>query len=388
MLYESHTGYTANDLPRVYCSATAHHIPLTQRHTANRRTDAERAEPLGDEIGTPYDDVFRTSLHDCTHLAIPLLNRLFHESLPRDAPIYLRQNEHFSPTAEGELKKLVSDSNILVGPPGSETSYHLECQSTSAGGMLFRMLRYDMSIAMEDAIRSNGGPAMHCPRAGVLYLRKAPAGQQDVMLAGQAPREPDWHYRMEVLSVADYSLDELFDEELLILLPFHLFAYEHRFALYNEDDKAYAQLIATYVDLKRRLEELVLRGEIDEFTRRSIVDMTIKVAENLARRYNRVVEGVKKVMGGQVLEYEAKTIRNEALAEGRAEGEARGEAKGRAEGEAIGEARGVIKGKEQGTVLALSKAVSFGLLTIKQAAWVVDMTVEEFERKVAELAQA
>ena len=140
--------------------------------------------------------------------------------------------------------------------------------------------------------------------------------------------------------------------------------------------------------MRDRLEGLAMSGEIDEFTKRSIVDMTSMVAESLACRYNRVVEGVRQVMGGQVLEYEAKTIRNEALAEGRAEGEARGEAKGRAEGEAIGEARGVIKGKEQGTVLALSKAVSFGLLTIKQAAWVVDMTVEEFERKVAELAQA
>ena len=331
---------------------------------------------MSDEIGTPYDDVFRTSLHDCTRLAIPLLNRLFHESLPRDAPIYLRQNEHFSPSADGDLKKLVSDSNILVGPPGSEKSYHLECQSTPAGGMLFRMLRYDMSIAMEDAIRANDGSAMHCPRAGVLYLRKAPTGQQDVMLAGQTPGEPDWHYRMEVLSVAERSLDELFDEELLILLPFHLFAYEHEFALYNRDHEAYARLIATYVELKRRLEELVSRGEIDEFTRRSIVDMTIKVAENLARKYDRVVEGVKKVMGGQVLEYEAKTIRNEALAEGRAEGKAEGKVEGKVEGIA------------EGTILGLSKAVSFGLLTTKQAAWVVDMTVEEFESKVAELEQA
>ena len=130
---------------------------------------------------------------------------------------------------------------------------------------------------------------------------------------------------------------------------------------------AYARLIATYVELKQQFEELVSRGEIDELTRRSIVDMTIKAAKNLARKYGRVVEGVKKVKGGQVLEYEAKTIRNEALAEG--------------------EARGEVKGEANGAVLALSKAVSFVFLTVEDAARVADMTVEEFERKAAEFAR-
>ena len=76
-------------------------------------------------------------------------------------------------------------------------------------------------------------------------------------------------------------------------------------------------------------------------------------------------------MAGRVLEYEAKTIRDEALAEG----------------EEKGETRGVIKGREQGTIIALSKAVSLGFLTVEDAARVAEMTVEEFERKATEFAQ-
>lgn len=72
-------------------------------------------------------------------------------------------------------------------------------------------------------------------------------------------------------------------------------------------------------------------------------------------------------MAGRVLEYEAKTIRDGALAEGKAEGKAEGIA--------------------EGTVIALSKAISLGFLTVEDAARVAEMTVEEFERKATEFAQ-
>lgn len=48
--------------------------------------------------------------------------------------------------------------------------------------------------------------------------------------------------------------------------------------------------------------------------------MSIRVLEHIARRYDLVREGVRDVMGGKILEYEAKTIRKEAREEGREEG--------------------------------------------------------------------
>ena len=48
----------------------------------------------------------------------------------------------------------------------------------------------------------------------------------------------------------------------------------------------------------------------------TIIDMSNKVLEHIAKKYDAVRKGVKSVMGGKVLEYEAKTIRNEGLEEG------------------------------------------------------------------------
>lgn len=62
------------------------------------------------------------------------------------------------------------------------------------------------------------------------------------------------------------------------------------------------------------------KGTISEYTRCTIIDMSNKVLEHIAKKYHAVREGVKSVMGGKVLEYEAKTIKREGIKEGLEEG--------------------------------------------------------------------
>lgn len=77
-------------------------------------------------------------------------------------------------------------------------------------------------------------------------------------------------------------------------------------------------------------------GEIDEFYKKTIMDMSERVLKNLAAEYVNIVRGVGSVMGGQVLDYEAKRIlnggRREGHEEGRKEGRREGHEEGRAEG--------------------------------------------------------
>lgn len=46
------------------------------------------------------------------------------------------------------------------------------------------------------------------------------------------------------------------------------------------------------------------------------MDLSNKVLEHLARKYQKVRKGVSEVMVGRILEYEAKTIKNEGRKEG------------------------------------------------------------------------
>ena len=82
-----------------------------------------------------------------------------------------------------------------------------------------------------------------------------------------------------------------------------------------------------YGQIKNKLEELLNQGAISEYMKCTIIDMSNKVLEHIAARYDSVKEGVKAVMGGKVLDYEAKTIKREGLKEGIEQGIEQGEDK-------------------------------------------------------------
>ena len=76
------------------------------------------------------------------------------------------------------------------------------------------------------------------------------------------------------------------------------------------------------------IEQLLNARVINEYTKCTIMDMANKVLVHIARKYENVREGVKQVMGGRVLDYEAKRIKNEGREEGKKEGIVEGKAAG------------------------------------------------------------
>ena len=102
-----------------------------------------------------------------------------------------------------------------------------------------------------------------------------------------------------------------------------------------------------YQSISERLEQLLKQGEIDEYTKCTILDMSQKVLEHIAAKFDNVKKGVKSVMGGQILEYEAKTILNE----GRILGIDEGRVLGINEGRILGIDEGRILGIDEGRIL-------------------------------------
>lgn len=67
------------------------------------------------------------------------------------------------------------------------------------------------------------------------------------------------------------------------------------------------------------MENLCSEGTISELYFHALIDMTKRVIENLSRKYVQVQKGVSDVMGGKVLDYEAKDILKRGIAEGQIE---------------------------------------------------------------------
>lgn len=63
---------------------------------------------------TPYDDVFRTLLNDCSSLIIPVINEVFGEDYRGDEEVLFYLNEHFVQGQDTSTKEKITDSCFQV----------------------------------------------------------------------------------------------------------------------------------------------------------------------------------------------------------------------------------------------------------------------------------
>ena len=264
---------------------------------------------------TPYDDVFRTLLNDCSSLMIPVINEVFGEHYSGEEKLIFTPNEHFLNRQDGNEEERITDSSFTI----AGRKYHWECQSRPDHSMLVRFFEYDTQIALDTGELKENVLTVTFPHSAVLFLRCAPSTPDQLKIRMITPGG-SLTYDIHVMKSQQYTIEEIFQKNLLFLLPFYIFSHESRLKEYEQDTEKLELLKQEYAQIKDRLEELLRKKEIAEYTKCTMIDMTNKVVEHIAEKYDCVREGVKSVMGGRVLEYEAKTIRNEGMREGIKEG--------------------------------------------------------------------
>ena len=263
---------------------------------------------------TPYDDVFRTLLNDCSPLILPLINEVFDEAYTGTETILFSPNEHFLNRQDGKEEERITDSSFKI--LGKETKkYHLECQSSSDSSMLIRFFEYDTQIALDEGELAGNILTVTFPHSAVLFLR-CQASTPDKLKIRMVTPGGQVEYPIPVMKSQQYTIEQIFDKNLLLLIPFHIFSHEKRLAEYEKDISKREALQKEYKQIREKLEELLERGILSEYTKRTLIDLSNKVLDHIAVKYNSVRKGVKSVMGGRVLDYEAKKIKREGIEQG------------------------------------------------------------------------
>lgn len=266
-------------------------------------------------VNTPYDDVFRTLLTDCKKLIIPVVNEIFKEDYTGREQVILKENEIFLRQQSGEEDKRITDSSFAIVDGTVSKSYHLECQSSADGSMVIRIYEYDSQIALKDSSLANGVLNVNFPQSAVLYLRHNKNTPDTLTICIHTPGG-SVSYDVPALKVKRYSIEEIFQKKLLFLIPFYIFIFEDHFMEIEESEDKLRHLKETYSGITKKLENLCIAGELDEYTKQTICEMSEKVLGNIAEKYENIKKEVRKVMGGQVLEYEAKNILRQGIKQG------------------------------------------------------------------------
>ncbi len=272
----------------------------------------ERIKDMPD-TGTPYDDVFRTMTTDCPFLLIPLINEVFGEQYTGNEEITLLQNEHFIKLTDNTIKKKVTDSSISL-PEGNGRIYHFECQSTPDGEIIIRIFEYASQMALEGAYASSNKLVLEYPHSAILYLRHNSNTPDSMEITIKTPGG-EVSYKVPVIKM-EYSIDEIFRKKLLFLIPFYIFCYEKEFPVMENSSVNLKKAEEEFITITGTLDYMCLNGEITEYTKYMLSDMTKIVIENITAKYEKIKEGLGGIMGGKVLEYEAKTILRTGIEQG------------------------------------------------------------------------
>lgn len=167
---------------------------------------------------TPYDDVFRTLLNDCSFLVIPLINELFEEHYSGMETIVFSPNEHFLNQRDGNEDKRITDSSFTILGKNPK-KYHLECQSATDNSMLIRFFEYDTQIALDEGELKENVLTVTFPHSAVLFLR-CNASSPDTLRLKMVTPGGTMEYHIPVMKIPQCTLEEIFEKNLLMLIPF------------------------------------------------------------------------------------------------------------------------------------------------------------------------
>ena len=266
-------------------------------------------------MATIYDGVFRTILNDCRKLIIPVINEIFGETYTGEEEIRFFPNEHFLDQQDKPDKERITDTNFTVFGKIPK-KYHIECESSLPDGKItIRLFEYDAQIALDEGEITEETLTVTFPNTAVLYLRtykKTPDKMKYVIVTPGGTVQ----YDVPIMKVQTYSLDDIFEKGLLMLIPFYIFSHEKRFPEYNSNEQKLAELKAEYQKILERLDELEQQEVIGAFDKRTIIELSSDVVKEIAQKYENVQKGVGDIMGGALLETSARTILNQGKSQG------------------------------------------------------------------------
>ena len=320
-------------------------------------------------MGDIYDTAFRTLVNDCSKLMLPLINEMFGEHYTGNEKIAFFPNEHFINQQDSGEQKRITDTNFAVISGESRKTYHWECQSTPDNRMLIRLFEYDAQIALDNGHTDEESLTVEFPNSAVLYLRSTSRTPDKYRYTIKTPGGTV-SYSIPVMKVKSYSLDEIFNKGLLLLIPFFIFSFEADFSEYNDNEEKLGRLKDEYREILGRLDQLERDEKIGELEKLTIIELADEVLRALAAKYANVMQGVDSIMRGPIIETKAKKAWNAGMQQGMQQGIQ----------------QGMQQGMQQGQLSFAFKMIGAGLISIEDAANQLGMSKDNLSKQFAKLS--
>ncbi len=286
-----------------------------------------------------FDNTFTTMCSKMGIIVIPMLNERLGTNYSLTSKVtFLSEKSLDNGVVRCQDCKLSIEGDVI----------HAECQSNPDGNIIIRFLKYEFPYSLDAAIKECDGK-LHIKFPQPLLLQLRGKGSDFLEATLEMADGSRCNYRIPVVYAQEYSLEEIFQKKLYILLPFYILRYEERIkaAVRNNED-ALDEILVNEMqdDLRKIIREL---GKELEHNRRTWGDkLFVNMEECIKDIFDYVLSDYKeaidfedlvgkelKRMGGVILRLPSDEIeeqREKALKEGREEGKKQGIKEGIQEG--------------------------------------------------------
>lgn len=185
-------------------------------------------------LSQPYDTALQTAIKEgSSKLVAPLVNAMFYPEIHVDeyASIQHLPDELIMPYG---WKEKISDSQFLM----NNEFYYIACDCNGGAQVIDQIIKHSLNAALnlaEERAKREGLKLPYeitIPYTGVLCLRNPPKDQPIVRIETV---EGQLEYHIHTLVINDYSLEDLCNANLYILVPYYLFNHERDIGKYLTD---------------------------------------------------------------------------------------------------------------------------------------------------------
>ena len=281
---------------------------MTEKHYDLHKLleEIKSTEGLPENISTEaqlWDEIMKKETFLMPEQLFPLIKEIHGKVYPKDTEISPLATEFSVQRSDTkEITSIRADITVLVN---KSDIYHFECEIENDGTMVMRMFEYDVHIALsysqvEDDKTETGQSSgrvmkLKFPYSAVLYLQdngNTPNELKCQILFQDGGR---YEYKIPVLKVQSYTLDDIRERHLCVLIPFLPLRFRKRMPPAKKNcSVTKEELTSFYEEIILLLKEEVAVGYLSKRNQKAIISLLNK---SLIRVFYKNEKLLKEVIG-------------------------------------------------------------------------------------------
>lgn len=251
------------------------------------------SEGLPENLSTEaqlWDEIMKKETFRMPEQLFPLIKEVHGRDYPMDTDITPLATEFSVERSDTkEISSIRADITVVVN---RKDIYHFECEIGNDGTMVIRMFEYDVHIALSYMQQKEGQMLIKFPHSAVLYLQDNENTPDELKCRIEFQDGGIYEYKVPAIKVQTYSLEEIKEKHLCVLIPFLPLRFRKRISSKKNKLKK-EELTSFYQQIILLLEEEVETGYLSETNRNTIISL---LSKSMIRVFYRNEELLKEVV--------------------------------------------------------------------------------------------